>query len=112
MAATAFWKLAIASRRLVHDPLERLAMKRRERRPFEVFSLSFLDCICCGFGAIILLFVLNKMGEPRGARAGAPGPRGPAGPARGGAPRDPRRDDRRSNRDLRGPRASSSRRSG
>jgi hypothetical protein len=37
---------------------------RRERRPFEVFSLSFLDCICCGFGAIILLFVLNKMGEP------------------------------------------------
>jgi len=39
-------------------------MKRRERRPFEVFSLSFLDCICCGFGAIILLFVLNKMGEP------------------------------------------------
>jgi hypothetical protein len=39
-------------------------MRRRERRPFEVFSLSFLDCICCGFGAIILLFVLNKMGEP------------------------------------------------
>ena len=39
-------------------------MKRRERRPTEVFSLSFLDCICCGFGAIILLFVLNKMGEP------------------------------------------------
>jgi hypothetical protein len=39
-------------------------MTRRERRPVEVFSLSFLDCICCGFGAIILLFVLNKMGEP------------------------------------------------
>jgi hypothetical protein len=39
-------------------------VRRRERRPFEVFSLSFLDCICCGFGAIILLFVLNKMGEP------------------------------------------------
>ncbi len=39
-------------------------MKRRERRPFEIFSLSFLDCICCGFGAIVLLFVLNKMGEP------------------------------------------------
>jgi len=39
-------------------------MTRRERRPTEVFSLSFLDCICCGFGAIILLFVLNKMGEP------------------------------------------------
>jgi hypothetical protein len=40
-------------------------MKRRERRPFETFSLSFLDCICCGFGAIVLLFVLNKMGEPQ-----------------------------------------------
>jgi hypothetical protein len=39
-------------------------MKRRERRPFEVFSLSFLDVVCCGFGAVILLFVLNKMGEP------------------------------------------------
>jgi hypothetical protein len=39
-------------------------MRRRERRPFEVFSLSFLDVVCCGFGAIILLFVLNKVGEP------------------------------------------------
>ncbi len=39
-------------------------MKRRERRALEVFSLSFLDVVCCGFGAIILLFVLNKMGEP------------------------------------------------
>lgn len=28
------------------------------RREFNVFSLSFLDCICCGFGAVILLFVL------------------------------------------------------
>jgi hypothetical protein len=39
-------------------------VKRRERRPVEIFSLSFLDAICCGFGAIVLLFVLNKMGEP------------------------------------------------
>jgi hypothetical protein len=39
-------------------------VRRQERRPFEVFSLSFLDVVCCGFGAIILLFVLNKMGEP------------------------------------------------
>lgn len=30
----------------------------RKRRPFELFSLSFLDCICCGFGAMLLLFVL------------------------------------------------------
>jgi hypothetical protein len=29
------------------------------RRNITVFSLSFLDCICCGFGAIILLFVLT-----------------------------------------------------
>lgn len=29
------------------------------RREVSVFSLSFLDCICCGFGAIILLFVLT-----------------------------------------------------
>jgi hypothetical protein len=36
----------------------------RPRRDFEVFSLSFLDVICCGFGAIILLLVLTKSGEP------------------------------------------------
>ena len=29
------------------------------RRTVPLFSLSFLDCICCGFGAIILLFVLT-----------------------------------------------------
>lgn len=29
------------------------------RRTPQTFSLSFLDCICCGFGAIILLFVLT-----------------------------------------------------
>jgi len=39
-------------------------MKRR-RRSFDVFSLSFLDVICCGFGAIVLLLVLTKIGEPR-----------------------------------------------
>ncbi len=31
----------------------------RKRRDIDVFSLSFLDCICCGFGAIILLFILT-----------------------------------------------------
>ncbi len=39
-------------------------MKRRGRRAVETFSLSFLDCICCGFGAIILLLVLTDIGEP------------------------------------------------
>ncbi len=34
------------------------------RRHIEAFSLSFLDCICCGFGAIILLLVLSKIYEP------------------------------------------------
>jgi hypothetical protein len=34
------------------------------RRATESFSLSFLDCVCCGFGAIILLLVLTKIGEP------------------------------------------------
>ncbi len=36
----------------------------RKRRDVEAFSLSFLDCICCGFGAIILLLVLTKVFEP------------------------------------------------
>ena len=39
-------------------------MKRRGRRELDPFSLSFLDCICCGFGAIILLLTLTKLGEP------------------------------------------------
>jgi hypothetical protein len=29
------------------------------RRQTQVFSLAFLDCICCGFGAVILVFVLS-----------------------------------------------------
>ena len=37
---------------------------RLRRRDTEVFSLSFLDCICCGFGAIILLLVISEFGEP------------------------------------------------
>ncbi len=36
----------------------------KRRRKVEAFSLSFLDCICCGFGAIILLLVLSKIYEP------------------------------------------------
>jgi hypothetical protein len=36
----------------------------RRRRNVEAFSLSFLDCICCGFGAVILLLVLSKIYEP------------------------------------------------
>jgi hypothetical protein len=39
-------------------------MSLGRRREFEVFTLSFLDCICCGFGAIILLLVLSDFGKP------------------------------------------------
>jgi hypothetical protein len=38
---------------------------RLGRRDVEVFSLSFLDAICCGFGAVILLLVLTEVGEPQ-----------------------------------------------
>ena len=37
---------------------------KKRKRDINVFSLSFLDCICCGFGAIILLFVLSRFSEP------------------------------------------------
>ena len=30
----------------------------RRRRKVEVFSLSFLDCICCGFGAVVLFYTI------------------------------------------------------
>jgi len=39
-------------------------MSRKRRSGLEGFSLSFLDVICCGFGAIVLLLVLSKIGEP------------------------------------------------
>jgi hypothetical protein len=31
---------------------------RARRRTVEVFTLSFLDCICCGFGAVILFYTI------------------------------------------------------
>ncbi|MFT4901062.1 MAG: hypothetical protein ACI81V_000329 [Lentimonas sp.] len=40
-----------------------------KRRPIEVFSLSFLDCLCCGFGAILLLFILSIGAGNSGAEA-------------------------------------------
>ena len=38
-------------------------MKRR-RRSIDIFNLSFLDVVSCGFGAIILLLVIVKISEP------------------------------------------------
>ncbi len=39
-------------------------MTRKKRRGIEEFSVSFLDVICCGFGAIILLLLITKTVEP------------------------------------------------
>ncbi|MEQ8661477.1 MAG: hypothetical protein RLW62_11705, partial [Gammaproteobacteria bacterium] len=33
---------------------------RRQRRPLSAFSLSFLDIMSCGFGAVVLLFLIIK----------------------------------------------------
>ncbi|MDE0951198.1 MAG: VWA domain-containing protein [Halioglobus sp.] len=40
-------------------------MARRRARAPEEFSLSFLDVICCGFGAIILLLMITKTVQPQ-----------------------------------------------
>ena len=39
-------------------------MTRRSRRGIDIFNLSFLDVVSCGFGAIILLLVIVKISEP------------------------------------------------
>ena len=36
----------------------------RKRIDMETFNLSFLDVVCCGFGAVILLLVITKIYEP------------------------------------------------
>lgn len=33
-------------------------MARKRRRSTEIFSMSFLDCMSCGFGAVILFFMI------------------------------------------------------
>lgn len=35
-------------------------MSRRSRRQTDEFNVSFLDVICCGFGAIVLLLMITK----------------------------------------------------
>ncbi len=39
--------------------------RARRRREIDIFNLSFLDVISCGFGAIVLLLVIVKTAEPR-----------------------------------------------
>ena len=43
-------------------------MRNSKRRDIEVFNLSFLDVISCGFGAIILLLILLLALEPKTVR--------------------------------------------
>jgi len=40
-------------------------MSKRKRREVDIFSMSFLDVVSCGFGAIILLLVIIQIAEPR-----------------------------------------------
>lgn len=40
-------------------------MTKTRRRSIEVFNLSFLDAISCGFGAIILLLIIALASEPK-----------------------------------------------
>lgn len=37
----------------------------RPRRPAAEFSIAFLDVICCGFGAVILLLMITKTVQPQ-----------------------------------------------
>ncbi len=37
---------------------------KKQRKVIDVFNLSFLDVVSCGFGAIILLLVISKVSEP------------------------------------------------
>ncbi len=49
-------------------------MRKKKRQENEQFGLSFLDCICCGFGAILLIFVLTagkKANQSKGQVADA-----------------------------------------
>ena len=36
----------------------------KPRRPVEEMSMSFLDVICCGFGAVILMLLTTKFIPP------------------------------------------------
>ncbi|BFM08094.1 hypothetical protein [Halioxenophilus aromaticivorans] len=41
-----------------------MTIRRRERRSSEEASMSFLDVVCCGFGAIVLLLMITKNVQP------------------------------------------------
>ncbi len=62
IASAAYWDLAQSTTRRLPRTVEGLAMK--PRRPVEEMSMSFLDVICCGFGAVILLLMTTKFIPP------------------------------------------------
>src|SRR5437868_3979970 len=39
--------------------------RRLKRRDTEIFSISFLDCITCGLGSVVLLLVLSDLRTPQ-----------------------------------------------
>jgi hypothetical protein len=41
-----------------------MAGRRLTRRETEIFSISFLDCITCGLGSVVLLLVLSDVRSP------------------------------------------------
>ncbi len=43
----------------------------RKRREIEIFSLSFLDVVSCGFGAMIVLLVVVVASEPNTVKQAA-----------------------------------------
>jgi hypothetical protein len=43
--------------------------RRNARRETEIFSISFLDCITCGLGSVVLLLVLSDMKSPEAERS-------------------------------------------
>ncbi|WP_417452114.1 VWA domain-containing protein [Kordiimonas sp.] len=45
--------------------------RRHKRTTVEVFGFSFLDVICCGFGAVLLLLIISRVGgEPEPEQSG------------------------------------------
>jgi hypothetical protein len=43
--------------------------RRNTRRETEIFSISFLDCITCGLGSVVLLLVLSDVKSPEAVRS-------------------------------------------
>ena len=42
-----------------------MSRRRKRERGIDIFNMSFLDVVSCGFGAIILLLVIARVAEPR-----------------------------------------------